>query len=119
MEDHDRALTSDLVDSIVVAELPPSSQDTLDSSVKDKRKALEEIVLKNMIHGPCGSENPSAPCMENGKCSKGFPKDFNDQTIVDPDNFYAVYRRKSPEKGGRTMKNPKNGRIIDNRWVVP
>ena len=119
MEDHDRALTSDLVDSIVVAELPPSSQDTLDSSVKDKRKALEEIVLKNMIHGPCGSENPSAPCMENGKCSKGFPKDFNDQTIVDPDNFYAVYRRRSPEKGGRTMKNPKNGRIIDNRWVVP
>ena len=116
---HDRPLSLDLVDSIVIAELPPSSADTDDEAVKKARDTLEEIVLTNMIHGPCGSENPAAPCMENGKCSKGFPKDFNKQTIVDPDNFYAIYRRRSPSDGGRTAKHPKTGRMIDNRWVVP
>ena len=116
---HDRALTADLVDSVVVAELPPSADDVDDVIVKDERKDLEDIVMMNMIHGPCGSENPGAPCMENGKCTKGFPKDFLQQTIVDQDNFYAIYRRRSPDQGGRSAKHPKSDRIVDNRWVVP
>ena len=67
--------------------------------------------------GPCGINNPSAPCMENGKCSKGFPKPFQKQTIVDNENSYATYRRRSPADGGRTIQI--NGRTVDNSWVVP
>jgi hypothetical protein len=34
------------------------------------------LVAENMVHGPCGNFNVSAPCMKNGACSKGYPKDF-------------------------------------------
>ena len=72
-----------------------------------------------MIHGPCGSENPSCVCMENGKCTKKFPKEFQKQTSINEDSNYATYRRRAPEDGGRQVVCPKTQRIIDNRWVVP
>merc|ERR1711867_139868 len=84
----DRAFTPDLVDSIVVAELPPDPDDTEDDAEKKQRKRLQTIVLSNMVHGPCGREKPSSSCMENGKCTKKFPKDFQKQTVVDQDNNY-------------------------------
>lgn len=31
---------------------------------------LHDTVTKNMIHGPCGSPNPSSKCMKEGKCTK-------------------------------------------------
>ena len=116
LANHDRPITSDSVDDVVVAELPPPSQQTAVETGGDG-PSLENIVLQNMIHGPCGEANPNSPCMENGKCSKGYPKEFMKQTIVDPDNFYAIYRRRSPSDGGRTAV--KSGYTIDNRWVVP
>ena len=57
--------------------------------------------------------------MENGRCTKKFPKDFQKQTVVDQDNNYPIYRRRSPEDGGRQVVCEKTGRVIDNRWVVP
>ena len=57
--------------------------------------------------------------MENGRCTKNYPKAFQKKTIVDPDNNNPTYRRRSPEEGGRQITCPKTGRIIDNRWVVP
>ena len=75
--------------------------------------------MANMIHGPCGRDNPNSPCMENGKCTKGYPKEFLKETIVNPENSYPTYRRRSPADGGRQRKHPKSDRIIDNRDVVP
>ena len=67
----------------------------------------------------CGAENPNCPCMENGRWTQNYPKEFKKKTSVDPDNYYATYRRRAPEDGGRQLVCPKSGRIIDNRWIVP
>ena len=73
-----------------------------------------------MIHGPCGSLNPSSPCMRDGACSKMYPKEFLDQTESGIDG-YPHYRRRKPEEGGHhAMKTIQGEQItIDNRWVVP
>ena len=117
--DEDRATTPEMVDNVISAEIPPDPEETDDPIVKENRRRLEKIVLTNMIHGPCGKENPKAPCMENGKCTKNFPKEFQSRTIMDSDKTYPVYRRRSPEEGGRQIICPKTGRKIDNRWIVP
>ena len=53
---------------------------------------LYNLVKENMVHGPCGIRNPSAPCMENGICSKGYPKQFRETTTFGVDG-YAEYAR--------------------------
>ncbi|CAL8141391.1 unnamed protein product [Orchesella dallaii] len=91
------------IDRIVKAEIPD----------KEKSPRLFEIVTKNMIHTPCGSINPSSPCMIDGKCSKGFPKSFQEKTLGNIDG-YPQYQRRV----GRTATDSK-GNKIDNSWVVP
>ena len=117
--DQDRAMTPDLVDSIVVAELPPRPEDTDCEEEAEQRKRLQTIVMNNMIHGPCGSINPKCPCMDNGKCTKNYPKAFQKKTVVDMDNNYPTYRRRAPEDGGHQVICKKTGCLIDKRWVVP
>ena len=68
LAEQDRAMTAEGVESVITAELPPSPDTTEDPEKKEQRSRLEEIVLRNMVHGPCGAENPSAPCSENFKC---------------------------------------------------
>jgi hypothetical protein len=56
-----------------------------------------ETVLNNMIHIRC-DENPKAPCMRQQighvpKCSKRFPKSFQNFTFVGEDGF-PLYRRR-------------------------
>jgi hypothetical protein len=66
-----------------------------------------------MVHGPCGKHNPKSPCMKNGRCSKNYPKEFNEKTTVD-ENGFAVYKR---PKNKRFII--KDGIKLDNRWIVP
>ncbi|GAB2295406.1 hypothetical protein Dimus_038353 [Dionaea muscipula] len=67
-----------------------------------------------MIHGPCGHRNPSAPCMENGRCTKGYPRAFAESTTMDKDG-YPIYRRRNVEGQPYAV----NGKEVDNRDVVP
>ena len=66
-----------------------------------------------MMHGPCGDLDPKYPCMKDGKCSKRFPKSFQDTTTFDEDGF-PIYQRRDTG-----IKARKSGVDLDNRWVVP
>ena len=84
----DKLRSADDYDNLVCAEIPS----------KDN-PVLRALVLKHMIHNPCGEHNPDAPCMVDNKCSKFYPKDFR-SVSADTENGYPEYRRRSPEEGG-------------------
>ena len=118
LAEEDRLSTSSDVDDVISAQLPPDPS-LFKPGSKEKKQAerLEAIVLKNMIHGPCGKLNPKSPCMVDGKCSKGYPKAFCTKTVINSAKTYPEYQRLDPENGGRkiTVGNYE----IDNSWVVP
>ncbi|GBN47777.1 hypothetical protein AVEN_227624-1 [Araneus ventricosus] len=68
----DKFSTSEHIDKFVCAEIP--------SSIENLR--LHEIVAKCLMHGPCGIDNPGAPCMKAGQCKKMFPKEFRTETTM-------------------------------------
>src|SRR5436190_1424376 len=55
----------------------------------------------------------NAPCMKDGKCSKKYPRNFQENT-TENENGYPIYRRRN---NGRTVEV--NKIQLDNRWVVP
>ena len=103
LKEEDKYRETEEINSIVVAELPD----------KNLNPKLYERVSMLMIHGPCGMLNPTSPCMENGICTKGYPKNFVEETQSNVDG-YPVYRRRHDKK-----EVVIRGVTIDNRWVVP
>ena len=91
-------------DSVISAEIPDPIVHPL----------AYETVVACMMHGPCGTLNPSAPCMKNGICQKHYPKNFQKIT-EENENGYPIYRRR---ENGSFVKI-RNGIQLDNRWVVP
>uniref|UniRef100_A0A158P4G6 ATP-dependent DNA helicase n=2 Tax=Tetranychus urticae TaxID=32264 RepID=A0A158P4G6_TETUR len=96
---------SDIIDKVVSAEIPSQADDPI----------LHSLVTKHMIHGPCGQHNPNSPCMLNGNCSKGFPKPFQSETILN-ENGYHVYQRRD---NGITISLRNGSVTVDNSFVVP
>ncbi|XP_021721338.1 uncharacterized protein LOC110688886 [Chenopodium quinoa] len=78
---------------------------------------LRKIVLRHMMHGPCGKDDPSCPCMNKkgseGKCKYGYPKAYND-TTTNNDSGYPAYCRHFTGESTRIR-----GRRLDNQWVIP
>ncbi|CAN1250925.1 ATP-dependent DNA helicase PIF1 [Linum perenne] len=99
----DKPTTATKVDKIISAELPDPELDPVGYVA----------VTKFMIHGPCGHDHPSSPCMKEGHCSKFFPKSYATETTFD-DNGYVTYRRRQTD-----ITAVKAGTILDNRYVVP
>lgn len=99
------------IDDNISAELPDPNTD----------KQLYTTIVKNMIHGPCGSYNPSSPCMKDGKCTKQYPRMLLKETQTN-DNGYPLYRRRAPEDGGRTttmkLRGSTEETVINNSWIV-
>ncbi|XP_021713446.1 uncharacterized protein LOC110681600 [Chenopodium quinoa] len=93
-------------DKFVCAEIP-----SLDNPL------LRKIVIRHMMHGPCGLLNPECSCMrKNGKttsCKYGYPKQYSGETTTN-DEGYPTYRRRNT---GERLKV--RGAMLDNRWVIP
>ena len=91
-------------DRIISAELPN----------KHKYPELYKMVIKHMMHGPCGALNKLCPCTKNRpSCKNNYPRPFNETTIQGKDS-YPIYRRRNDGRT-ETVRNCK----LDNRWVVP
>ncbi|KAJ8457646.1 hypothetical protein ONZ45_g18233 [Pleurotus djamor] len=103
LEEPYKLLSVDAIDSCIWARWPDPDQQPL----------LFETVMNCMVHGPCGAANPESPCMEKGKCTKGFPKPFQESTTMDHNGFPLYYR---PDDGRAYQKH---GVMVDNRWIVP
>ena len=99
----DKITTTANIEKYISAEIPN----------KDDDPELYQIVTDHMMHGPCGVDNPSCPCTVDFKCTKNFPKQFNETTVID-DNGYAIYKRRND---GNTIR--KGGKDLHNGFVVP
>lgn len=108
----DKMRTPDDYNNVVCAEIPN----------KQLYPAAYETVRKCMIHGPCGADNPNAPCMTVVKgvrrCSKRFPKPFTEFTTSDDDGYPRYQRRDDGRRVQITRAGNKNYEL-DNRYVVP
>ena len=69
----DRPVTAEDIDEVICAELPPDP-DTLPNDKKEQASRLQEIIIKNMIHGPFGDLYPQCPCMSDENAPKDFQK---------------------------------------------
>jgi hypothetical protein len=75
---------------------------------------LRKMVIKHMMHGPCGSLNPNCPCTKGcSSCKNHYPQPFIDVTFQGKDS-YPIYRC---HDDGRKEKI--RGCELDNIWVVP
>jgi PIF1-like helicase/Helitron helicase-like domain at N-terminus len=107
LREEDKFRTAQRVDEIVSAEIP---------NIHTHPK-LFDIVTSKMIHGPCGALDPNCPCMTpDNKCSKKFPKHYNDSTKLNVQG-YPVYMRRN--KGPVVIKRSNRQVVVDNSMVVP
>jgi hypothetical protein len=80
-------IQSEEIDKIILTEIPDRNID----------QEINAIVATNMIHGPCDVINITAPCMNNGKCTKSFPKNCINYTISIIDG-YQFHRRRDTDQ---------------------
>ncbi|XP_027072018.2 uncharacterized protein [Coffea arabica] len=98
-----KPLNPEAYDRMVSAELPDPNEQSY----------LYSLVIKHMMHGPCGSLNKENVCMQNGVCKNHYPKEYIEHTTHSEDG-YPHYRRR---KNGRSVRVRNHS--LDNRWVVP
>nr|XP_016488215.1 PREDICTED: uncharacterized protein LOC107808225 [Nicotiana tabacum] len=99
-----KLLTSEAYDGITSAELPETYLD----------KKLRSLVLKHIMHGPCGNLNPTNSCMKkNDLCKFNYPKSFAEQITKGLDS-YPIYKRRNTREVVKVWEQ-----YLDNSWVVP
>ncbi|XP_074290276.1 uncharacterized protein LOC141617007 [Silene latifolia] len=95
--------TPDQYDNFVCAELPNNSENP----------HLYSLVVRHMMHGPCGRANSSNPCMRNERCKNHYPREFAYTTTNGRDS-YPIYRRRNTG-----VHVTVRGLELNNHWVVP
>lgn len=105
LDDADKIRTVEQIDELISAEIPdPVTNPT-----------LYELVLRHNIHGPCCAHNPTqtSQCKnDRGFCKRAFPKQHQEQTVINRDG-YPAYRRRP----GRAIT--RGVLTFGNEWVVP
>lgn len=91
------------IDKIICAEIP-------DREVGPKYYL---VVQDFMVHGPCEISKSNSSCMDDGRCTKYFPKKYVELSTIDEDG-YPVYRMRN---NGCTIV--KSEFSLDNRYVIP
>ena len=98
LQSSNKPWTPEHVDTIITAEIPNQTQ----------FPELYDTVVNCMLHGPCGPFTKDILCIKDGKCSKGFPKEYTEQTNLTSDK-YPRYRQRDDSasimKGGFQYMN--------------
>jgi hypothetical protein len=91
-----------IMDSTYKLVVPEQYDRLISAELPDKQKypELYAMVVKHMMHGPCGVLKPNNVCMQEGVCKCRYPRAFNETTVQGKDS-YPVYRRR---KDGRQAK---------------
>ena len=97
LKDGEKILTPADIDTAIWARWPDP----------DTEPMLFETVKRCMVHR-CGDR-----CLEDGKCTKHFPKAFQSHTSIDGEGYPLYFR---PDDG---REYEVNGRMVDSRWIVP
>jgi hypothetical protein len=109
--------TPNNINNVISTEIPQQGEPG------SKDRELYDLVMKHMIHGPCGDGYRSnLSCLNksrNGQCGRGFPKSYEVVTSVG-DGCFPNYRRRSPVEGGNTGTKHIGGMevLVTNKWVV-
>ncbi|GAA0184576.1 hypothetical protein LIER_31864 [Lithospermum erythrorhizon] len=89
-----------LIDSIVAGiqkggkvELPDKNEDPY----------LYSLVVKHMMHGPCGDLNPGNVRMVDGRCKNHYPKAFSDYTTHGK-GTYPICRRRDNKRQAKIQE---------------
>ncbi|XP_060210795.1 uncharacterized protein LOC132637774 [Lycium barbarum] len=100
-----KLLTPEAYDEIIRAELPDCNTDP----------DLHKLVVKHMMHGPCGSLNPTNTCMrKKGYCKFKYPKMFADQTSKGHDRIAFSVQHNDTNVEIDEVKEYRSA-----RWVSP
>jgi hypothetical protein len=99
----DKPNTPELVDQKVSAQLPDAVLDP----------DYFQLVIKHMMHGPCGHLNPRHFCMKTGECRFNYPKRLQNHTTIPADGYTQLAR-----PFGRSVQLSDSFNA-DNSWVVP
>nr|XP_040254015.1 uncharacterized protein LOC109758555 [Aegilops tauschii subsp. strangulata] len=104
-----------IMDSTYKLVVPEQYDRLISAELPDKQKypELHALVVKHMMHGPCGALNPKNVCMQDNECKCRYPHPFNENTSQGKDS-YPVYRRRDDGSCAKVR-----GKMLDNRWVVP
>ena len=92
LADDSKIINVEAIDKLISAELPDNIADPV----------LYRLVGKYMLHGPCQAHDKDAPCMHEGRCTKYFPKKYNNRTVLD-ECGYPTYRRRNDGKKKKSI----------------
>jgi hypothetical protein len=108
LEENSRLCTSVDINSCISAQWPDLETQPL----------LFETIKSTMVHEPCRNFNLFALCMQNGRCTKGYPKVFQENTSTAEDG-YPLYIRPNDGRSFPVTVFGTGTVQVDNHWIVP